>query len=212
VKSLSQQRIILFYLAGLLLLLISILFWDARIALYINDVVQASPSLKNSFQNIPNLLPIIVFWGSATMGIVYFRSQYKGCSHHTDFLKLATITLPVAFLLKMFLQYFFGRTNIRSWLLNGGRIEFAWFTSLSQQPCFPSGHMTVFSAFFVAVVIYYPRLRTIASIALLILAATLMCTNYHFLGDVIAGIISGVLVTTTIRKILHETQRETPSL
>jgi membrane-associated phospholipid phosphatase len=102
----------------------------------------------------------------------------------------------------MLLQYIFGRTNVHTWLSSVGPPEFAWFTPLSKFPCFPSGHMTVFTSFFVAVWIYYPRCRSISAITLIALGSALVFTNYHFLGDVIAGFFCGILVTATVRRLL----------
>jgi membrane-associated phospholipid phosphatase len=127
---------------------------------------------------------------------------------HTDFLRLAGISVPAAYGIKMYLQYFFGRTNIRTWLSGGGTLDFVWFTPLSQHPCFPSGHMTVVTSFVTAVWIYYPRWRLFSGVALISLAAALLLTNYHFLGDVIAGFYCGMCVTLIVRNILSYLHRD----
>lgn len=194
----QSQLIILYSAVALLLILFSIYFLDAKLALHIKQLLHSNPFLNKSFRNIPNLLPITVLLGTAAMWLIFFRVRYRGRSRHAGFLKLAATAVPTAYVLKMFLQYLFGRTNIQTWLSGGGPLEFAWFTPLSQHPCFPSGHMTVFTAFFVAVFYYYPRCRPIAVIALIALASALVFTNYHFLGDVIAGFFCGILVTATV--------------
>ena len=55
--------------------------------------------------------------------------------------------------------------------------------------------MTVFTAFGIAVWLYYPHYRRPVIITLLILGAALIATDYHFLSDVIAGAYLGVLIT-----------------
>jgi len=202
------QLIIVSSVVALLLILFSIHFLDATLALYIKQVLQTNPFLKKNFRNIPNLLPIIVFTGTAAMWMLFLRIRHRGCSHHAGFLKLAAIAVPTAFLLKMLLQYIFGRTNIQTWLSGGKSLGFGWFIPLSQHPCFPSGHMTVFTSFFVAVWIYYPRFRSVAAILLISLASALVFTNYHFLGDVIAGFYCGMLVTATIARFLPDAQED----
>lgn len=206
--SYNTKTIVLFSVFGLFLVLLSIHFLDATLALYIKQVLQSNPFLNKNFRNIPNLLPIIVFTATSAMWMIFLRIRHRGCSHHAGFLKLAAIAVPTAFLLKMLLQYIFGRTSIHTWLLNGGPIAFTWFTSLSQSPCFPSGHMTVFTSFFVAVWIYYPRFRPVAAIVLVSLASALVFTNYHYLGDVIAGFFCGILVTATVGRFLPDAQED----
>jgi membrane-associated phospholipid phosphatase len=206
-KPLNPQLIIVSSIVALFLILFSIHFLDARIALYINQVLHSNPFLEKSFRNIPNLLTITVITGTAAMWIIFFRVRHRGSSHHAGFLKLAAIAVPTAFLLKMLLQYIFGRTNIHTWLSNGGPIAFTWFTPLSRNPCFPSGHMTVFTSFFVAVYLYYPRCRPIVALALIGLASALVFTNYHFLGDVIAGFFCGILVTAAVGRFLSDAQK-----
>jgi membrane-associated phospholipid phosphatase len=196
--SFNPQRIILFSAVALFLILFSIFFLDAKLALYIKRVVHSQPFLNRTFRNIPNLLPITVFIGTVAMWILFYRNQHRGRSHLAGFLKLAAIAVPTAYMLKMFLQYVFGRTNIKIWLSGGKPLLFSWFIPLSQSPCFPSGHMTVFTAFFAAVWFYYPRCRTIAIISLIILASALVFTNYHFLGDILAGFCCGILVTAIV--------------
>ena len=194
--SYDTKIIVVFSAFALMVVLLSIHWLDATLALYINQVLQSNPFLKNNFRAIPNLLSIIVITGTAAMWIIYFRVQRRGSLHHAGFLKLAAIAVPTAFLLKMLLQYVFGRTNIQTWLYGATPLEFAWFTPLSQHPCFPSGHMTVFTAFFSVVWLYYPRCRLFVIALLTILGTALVVTNYHFLSDVVAGFFCGIMVTT----------------
>jgi len=196
------QQIIVTSVVALLLILVSINLLDVRLALYIKQELHSFPFFRKTFSYIPNLLPLAVLIGTAGMWILFIRIQSRGRLHHARFLKLAATAVPVAYFVKMLLQYVFGRTNIKAWLSSGKPLQFAWFTPLSQSPCFPSGHMTVFSAFFVAVWYYYPRCRPIAAIALLALASALILTNYHFLSDIIAGFFCGVLVTTVVGRLL----------
>jgi PAP2 superfamily len=205
----KSQTIIYLSAIAMLLILFSIQFLDEKIALYVKEVVHSNSFLKKSFTGIPNLLPIIVLIGTAALWIIFFRVQYVGSLRHATFLKLAAIAVPAAFLLKMVLQYIFGRTNIRTWLSSGNPLKFAWFTPLSQQPCFPSGHMTVFTSFFVAVYLCYPSYRPFAAIALITLASALVITNYHFLGDVIAGFFCGTLVTSTVCMLVSKESVDT---
>jgi len=200
--SCQRKQIIVTSVVALLLILVSIYFLDVRLALYIKHAVHSFPYLNKSFNYIPNLLPLAVLVGTASMWVLFIWIHYRGSAYHANFLKLAATAVPSAYLLKMLLQYVFGRTNIKAWLSSGKPLQFSWFTPLSQSPCFPSGHMTVFTAFFVVVWHYYPRYRPFAAIALLTLASALILTNYHFLSDIIAGFVCGIFVATAVGRIM----------
>lgn len=177
------------------IIFVCIFFLDAWVAQNVKSFLHASPRLEISFVAIPNLLPLVVGAGTAGLGVAYLVQFRRSDSSHTIFLKLAMIVVPVAYVVKMFLQYVFGRTSTRLWMSKGDEMVFSCFTPLSNYPCFPSGHMTVFTAFFTAVWMFYPQYRLVTIVFLTILGIALVVTNYHYLGDVLAGFFCGVLIT-----------------
>ena len=65
--------------------------------------------------------------------------------------------------------------------------------------------MTVFTALMTTLSRYYPRYRRVIFVLLFLLALALIVTNYHFLGDVVAGAILGAAVAFGINdKIFRE--------
>jgi membrane-associated phospholipid phosphatase len=66
--------------------------------------------------------------------------------------------------------------------------------------------MTVFTAFFVAVWLHYPRCRPFVIASLTILGPALVLTNYHYPGDVIAGFFCGILITTVTSHLIAKTE------
>jgi membrane-associated phospholipid phosphatase len=177
---------------------------DARIALKIMQILESFRVLHKATDNIPDLLPYIVSTGSVLMWVIYFYRHYKKkYGTKTQFLILAATALPIAYLLKMFFQFMFGRTGTRQWLLVKGPLVFNWFNDLTNGS-FPSGHMTVFAAFGTALLIYYPKYRKQVWILLMLLGSALILTDYHFLSDVIAGAYLGATTTYLLWKVFKK--------
>ncbi len=188
------SRIIISVIA-LILTVISIKYLDAGIALRVMHFLMSSRTLHRITRHIPDILPHLVGIGTVLMWIIYLRrSRVKKNDIITRFLRLAATSLPAAYILKTFFKFVFGRTNPRSWLIERKPLGFHWFNE-TWGGSFPSGHMTVFTAFGVAVMIYFPQYRRLVLILLFLLGTALIVTNYHFLSDVIAGTYLGAVTT-----------------
>lgn len=180
----------------------SIQFIDTKLALLIWSFTSAQPFLQAKFENIPDTLFKVVSIGTALMWLAYYILVRSNGSHRsTHFLQLAATAVPIAFLLKTFLKFAFGRTHAQLWLRIGGPLEFNWFKPLEDSGGFPSGHMAVFTAFFTALWLYYPRCRPLVVAALSALAVALLLTSYHFVSDILAGLFCGVLITAGIHAL-----------
>jgi len=175
--------------------LLSIRFLDVEIAVRIMKFLKSLSSLHKATENIPDILLYLVIIGTIIMWVIYFyRSHEKIQDVKMHFLKLAATTLPAAYILKLYFQFVFGRTNVRLFLDSKVPLRFHWFHEIGSG-CFPSGHMTVFTAFGTAIWLYFPHYRRPVLITLLILAVALIATDYHFLSDVISGAYLGFLIT-----------------
>ena len=184
---------------------LGIMFLDGGIALWVMELLKMSPVVYRTTATIPDLLLLLVGSGTAAMWTVYCYLVTRGVENsQTRFLKLAATVLPVSYLLKSFLQFAFGRINTRAWLLVSGPIDFRLFHGSGERGGFPSGHMTVFTAFFAAVWCCYPRYRTLSASFLLTLGVALIVTDYHFLSDVIAGAYTGLLLTIVSGRFLEK--------
>jgi membrane-associated phospholipid phosphatase len=189
-------------LLAILATVASMHFIDKEVALALWKFTCTQPFLHKHFENIPNTLPQLVAIGTTSMWLAYFVVSRKNVrTVHTQFIQLAAIAVPVAYLLKIFLQFAFGRTNIRVWLRTGGPIEFRWFDPTGDGS-FPSGHMIVFTAFFTAVWLKYPRYRPLVVAALSTLAVALVLTSYHFVSDIVAGMYCGILITAGVHHVI----------
>ena len=182
----------------------SIKFLDRATAVKITQILRSSPELHRASDAIPDLLLLLVCAGTAIMWTAYFSlTRRRGEYELTKFLRLAATALPVSYLLKTVLQVSFGRITTRAWVHTFGPMEFHWFHGTGEYGGFPSGHMTVFTSFFVAVGYCYPHYRLHSFSFLIILATALIVTDYHFLSDVIAGAYTGFLVTFATRRYIE---------
>ncbi len=178
-----------------LAILISIQFIDAGIAERVMIILRSIRPLHTATDNIPDLLSAIVGGGTILMWIIYiYRYFEKKIDVKEKFLRLAATTLPVSYFIKMFLQFAFGRTAPRDWLLHNQPLVFKFFNYIGGGS-FPSGHMTVFAAFGTAVILYFPKYKKLTTIILALLGFALVATDYHYLSDVIAGAYLGFGVT-----------------
>jgi len=188
----------------------SMLFIDKEVASGIWQITSSQPFLHKHIKEIPNTLPQLVAIGTTAMWLAYYvLFRNKGRTIQTQFIQLAACAVPAAYLMKILLQYAFGRTNIRMWLRTGGPIEFRWFHPI-EGGGFPSGHTLVFTAFLTAVWLYYPRYRPLAAAALAALLMALLLTSYHFVSDIIAGFGCGILITISLDHFLSGTRAPKP--
>lgn len=193
-----------------LAVLVSYRFLDARIALSAKQLLNSADSLQAITTDIPDILFLLVFFGSGLLWANYLLHKRRGISNiQTSFSLLAGSAVPLAYFLKWLLKYVFGRTNTRSWLANQACDGFHWFHGGENYSSFPSGHMAVFTAFFAAVWLLYPRYRCISSGGLLLLAVALLATGYHFLSDVIAGAYLGLVAACITKMWLSRIRQET---
>ncbi len=176
----------------------SMKYLDTIIAIRAMRFLLSFKTLHKAAEDIPDILAYLVGAGTILMWVIYFyRIHKKKFDVKTKFLLLSATTLPTAYLLKFFLQYAFGRTTPRFWLIDNKPLAFHLFNEIGNG-CFPSGHMTVFTAFGTAVLIYFPQYRKVVYVMLVLLGTALIITDYHFLSDVIAGFYLGYITSYTL--------------
>ncbi|HEY3307748.1 MAG TPA: phosphatase PAP2 family protein [Desulfuromonadaceae bacterium] len=199
---LNRYRLIVISLTAILATLFSIWYLDERIALWIMQVLRSNHALRLAKADIPDTLLFLVCSGTISMWLIYiYLTRKNGSRELQRFLQLAATAVPAAYMSKAVLQFVFGRTNTRLWLSNDVLLQFNWFHGAGLGG-FPSGHMAVFTTFGAAVLYIYPRFRHVTLLGLMLLAAALIVTDYHFLGDVIAGAYLGLMVTYTTLHLL----------
>jgi membrane-associated phospholipid phosphatase len=125
-------------------------------------------------------------------GILGWRPHRRG-----HILLALCLAVLVALAMKDELKWIFGRTWPESWLgINPSWIRdhvynFRFFHGWQGRASFPSGHMTVIAAAAGVLWNASPRLRRLSLALVVLVAVGLICGNYHFLSDVIAGVYLG---------------------
>jgi membrane-associated phospholipid phosphatase len=174
-------------------------FLDTSLALSVHRLTSSSELLTQATSNIPDLLLPIVIIVTALSWTGYFLLVRRGIQNrHTRFLRTCGTVLPIAFLAKVIFQYVFGRADPYLWVLYHQLPRFHWFRADEGYGCFPSGHMTVFTALGVTLSHYYPHYRLIFLLSLILLGLLLIATGYHFLSDVTSGAFLGSVIALIV--------------
>lgn len=195
--SLKSRTIAL--LLAVLLTAISYFYLDTGIAQFIYRILNSSDRLLQAATDVPDLLLHIVITITVSSWVGYFILVRRGIhNRHTDFLRICGTVVPMAFVAKTVFQYIFGRPNPYTWLLEHEPPRFSWFRDDEGYGCFPSGHMTVFTALMTTLSHYYPRYRSVCLGLLCLLAFALIITDHHFLSDVLAGAVLGSMLAFII--------------
>ncbi|MGE5285591.1 MAG: phosphatase PAP2 family protein [Actinomycetota bacterium] len=186
------------FLVAAALVLFSMRFLDARIALGFDRLLRSMPLLSRGASRIPDLLLPVVLVLSGAMWAMYLRRVRRGSrDEKARFFLLSGTAMPAAFIAKAILKTLFGRMNTRVWLARGGEggdLSFHWFHGGGDYGSFPSGHMAVFTALAAACWLLFPRYRVASLAAITGLGLALLATDYHYLSDVIAGGYLGLAV------------------
>lgn len=160
-----------------------------------------APHLKTT--QIPDFLLITVVILTSISWIMYFYLVRQNIhNQRTLFYRVMGTVLPFSFCIKTILKWAFGRIETRTWLADQSLYGFHWFAGSEGFEGFPSGHMLVFTSMFLTFWHFYPRYRTVYGLGLFCLGIALIVAEYHFLGDVLAGVYIGTLVyLSTIRVV-----------
>ncbi len=205
-----MHRLFISLIVTALLVLFCHYFVDAELALFVSRRFAGNSAWARYTATIPDLLFLLVCIITVVAVFCYLVQRRREMySPATSFFQLVAYAVPASYLGKTTLKLIFGRINTRVWLHNQQLYGFHWFHGGGFYDGFPSGHMAVFTTFMAALWRIYPRCRRICLFFLLVLASALIATNYHFLGDVLAGAYLGWLVEAVSYRVLHR-QRPLP--
>lgn len=184
--------------------IISYNFFDTGIAEYSGELLRNNGFLVAYASDIPDLLfPIACVTTGLSWGVYSLLKRKNIRSPYARFFHLIGWTVPLTYILKTILKYVFGMISTREWLLNKADHGFHWFQGNGNYSGFPSGHMAVFTVVAIALIRFFPRFRLAGPFLLLMLAAALIVTDYHFLSDVIAGSFLGLMVDDLTFQVLE---------
>ena len=190
--------------AALILIVLCLWLLDLPLAAWIAEYLGANaPYVKTT--DMPDLLPITAVILTSLSWMVYFYLVRRNIhDQRTLFCRVTGTVLPLSFGMKTVLKWLFGRTETRTWLLDPSLYGFHWFAGKEGFQGFPSGHMLVFTPLFLALWHFYPRYRLYYEVVWFCLGAALIATEYHFLGDVLAGAYIGAMVYLAVSRRLDK--------
>lgn len=89
-------------------------------------------------------------------------------------------------------QVYLWAPSTRLWIENNGSLEdrdfaFRWLHGFHPYDSFPSGHMAIACTLASLTWFFLPKWRWLSAASAAIIAVCLIITNYHFVGDIIAG-------------------------
>ncbi len=197
----ERKSVAIFSAVSLAATVVSCLYLDHPIARFVAKLALRKTALA---ADIPDLLFLSVLVATLLLWGGYLYRHLRGIDDtRTGFFRLAAWTVPLAFVLKSVLKQLFGRVNTRVWLIHRPEHDFHWFQGDEGYSGFPSGHMAVFAAFMVSAWLCYPRFRPLYLALMVVLGVALIATNYHFLGDVLAGAWLGVMVSVCVARFVN---------
>ena len=194
-ECLDMKNILLYTVLASILLVLCVQWLDIPLAIWIAENLGIyAPHLKTS--SIPDTLFLIVFVFSIFSWVSYFYLKRRNIyDKRILFFRLTGTLLPLSFALKILLKWIFGRLDTRVWLAYPNHhYDFHWFAGIGSFQGFPSGHMLVFTPLLIALWQFYPRYRFYYILFGVILSLGLIATEYHFLGDVLAGALIGAVL------------------
>jgi membrane-associated phospholipid phosphatase len=141
-------------------------------------------------------------WSALVLTILIIRRAWGPFLRWQKVLLVACLSVIVADDFRISLGDVFGRYWPETWthdnpsLIGTGTYGFHPFQRGDDIGCFPSGHACRILGFAGVWVIAMPATRFIVTVLCVPMLASLVAMNYHFVSDVIAGSVLGVLIAT----------------
>lgn len=141
-------------------------------------------------------------WSPLVLTLLFIRRAWGPWLRWQKVLLIACLSLLVADQFRVCLGDVCGRYWPETWyhdnpsLIGTGSYGFHPFQRGDDLGSFPSGHAARILSFVMVWLIAMPRNRAVAAVFALPMLVSLVATNYHFVGDVIAGGVLGGVVAT----------------
>lgn len=112
----------------------------------------------------------------------------------------ANLALATEYILKRL----FGRVWVDPSYVTNHRYGFLWLqTGAHWEGSFPSGTATISVAIVTVLWTMAPRLRSAGAMVAGVLCLTVVVANYHWLGDVVAGVFAGAMIGSMTLKLIR---------
>jgi membrane-associated phospholipid phosphatase len=191
-------HLVLFILSGIILITLSYFFVDRQVVWFLVRHHSTQFGLLKIFAN-----DIVL---ALTVAIFIFYIYYALCltrnkiGHVDKKLLLACNAVVIGSFLKDILKNLFGRywastfTCNNPSLLNNHVYGFNWLKSGGAYQSFPSGHTTFIVAFATSMWFLFPKLRWLWALLACLVMVGQIGMYYHFVSDVLGGIMLGMPV------------------
>jgi len=154
------------------------------------------------FRWLTYLPPEVQNWSPLVLTVLMVRRAWGPFARWQKVLLVACLSLIMADEFRMSLGDVFGRYWPETWshdnpsLIGTGTYGFHPFQRGDDIGSFPSGHAARIFGFAMVWLIAIPSSRFICAVLCAPMLVSLVATNYHFVGDVIAGSVLGAIVAT----------------
>lgn len=184
------------YFFLLLLAVISILFLDIKIAMFVEN--NASSSFIKIFTYITNIADYLFYVAIIAMIVVLIKNRknndvFKKKLNITKSYLLATVNL---YILVRLLKFLFGRARPYFYLSNNLTDSFTFLKFNNDYNSFPSGHTATACAFAFFLITFFnlKKSKTFVIILALLISSSRIILNMHYLSDVIFGMIFSISI------------------
>jgi len=182
--------------SGIVLIGLSIAFADRPLATYSHDVIRHPEwaKLLTKLAVLPDPLALVAL---LVVAVLYFRQRFLSRAARIA-AATAFATLLATFLV-IVLKVAFGRLWPETWVhtppnpswINTHQYGFLPFHGGLGYESFPSGHTTRVTAPFAVLWQRVPRYRALYVVPIVLVIVGLLASDYHFLGDCLAGLYLG---------------------
>jgi membrane-associated phospholipid phosphatase len=141
----------------------------------------------------PDFIVVMMIAAPILLVLACIKRLWKPWRRWEALLVTIASSVLVMTILKQLLKWIFGRPSTRLWIENGGSMvddgeyAFHWFHGFWPYDALPSGHTTIACTVASIVWIIWPKWRWLSVAVVATIAFILVITNYHFVGDVVAG-------------------------
>jgi membrane-associated phospholipid phosphatase len=190
-------RLALWVLSGVVLIGLCVAFLDRPIATWSHDVLHRPP-VAVAVTRLAAFRLCMELAAAALAGALVVRLLYGRLTPAWRGAVAAVLATILAALAVMLLKHAFGRLWPETWIDNNPswigshRYGFVPFHGGEGYGSFPSGHTARITAPFAVLWQRLPRWRPVWAIPPLAIAAALIASNYHFLGDCVGGAYLGM--------------------
>ena len=186
-------------------MLLSIAFIDRPVAFFMFRHAHGSQApfilLSHIVDALEVLAAIAIVWSGFNVAL------HRSLGPHGQLILRTALALFVAIGVKDVLKLAFGRTWPETWtcnnpsLIKDGAYTFSPFHGGIGWSAFPSGHETLACAVAACLWVLLPRFRLAYILMVLLVAVSLLVSDFHFVSDILAGCLAGWMVGLFIAQV-----------